>query len=118
MAAQYPDGVDIAGPTIAALNRQPVEFAVTQTLFEDGGIDVNISPCGMLRWSLSYDCLTQTDVTTLKNHWNDARGTVEEFDFYDRQTSLTHLVRYVSMEFGEHRKTWCVPATVVLETVS
>lgn len=118
MAAQFPDGVDIAGPRIGRLLRQPIEYAVTQTLFEDGGCDVNVSPCGMLRWQLEYEGLSQADVATLRTHYNDARGTVESFQFYDRQTGLTHSVQYRSFEIGKHEKTWFVPATIVLETLS
>ena len=48
MAANYPDGVDTSGPTIARLMKQPLEFPAA--LFdrnEDGGVDVNVVPCGL-----------------------------------------------------------------------
>lgn len=118
MAAQYPDGVDLAGPSISRLSRQPIEYKVDITLFEDGGAVVNVSPCGMLRWVLEYEGLSQSDLATLRTHYNDARGTVESFQFYDRQTALTYSVQYRSFEIGKHDKTWFVPATVILETLS
>lgn len=117
MAAQFPDGVDVAGPTIDVLVRQPIEYEVDTVRMEDGGADVNVVTCGALTWTLIYKGISQAEVTTLRDHFNDARGKVEDFQFYDRQTELTHSVRYRNFTIEKHEKIWAVPVTIVLETL-
>lgn len=117
MAAQFPDGVDLAGPTIDVLVRQPIEYEVDTVRMEDGGCDVNVNTCGLLAWTLVYQALSQADVATLRTHFNDARGRVEDFQFYDRQAELTYSVKYRSFTIEKHQKTWAVPVTIVLEAL-
>ena len=117
MAANYPDGVDTAGPTIARLMKQPLEFPAA--LFdrnEDGGVDVNVVPCGLRVYVLEYEGLSVSDLNLIRAHYNDARGKVEEFNFYDRQSAtLLPNCKYRDFKIGKHQKVWAGLATVTIE---
>lgn len=114
MAAQYPTP-SISGPTINKLIDQPVEYVKTVFEFEDGGADVNVQPCGLRRWVLIYEGLAAADVTTLRTHFNDARGKVETFDFYHSRDDVTYeTVRYESFQIQKHERYWAKSARVVL----
>lgn len=116
MAADFPDGVNTAGPTIERLTRNPTDYEVDVILYEDGGADVNVQPCGLVVWQLEYDGLSAADVTTLTTHFNDARGGVEEFNFYDRNNATVYPgVKYRSFRIGRHRKTWSKVASIELQ---
>jgi hypothetical protein len=52
--APFPDGVSVAGPTIALLVEQPLAFETSRFEYEDGGLDVNLQPNGQRRWTLEY----------------------------------------------------------------
>ena len=113
--APFPDGVSVAGPTIALLVEQPLAFETSRFEYEDGGLDVNLQPNGQRRWTLEYAGLSAADLDTLRAHWNLARGTSYEFSFYDRRTALTwERVKYESFRVGAHVRYWSVPATIVL----
>jgi len=114
--ANYPDGVGTSGPTIDRVIKQPIEYKVETFRFDDGGADVNVTPCGMLRWTLEYEGLTATEVTTLRNHVNLAKGGVNDFSFYDRHDASTYTkCRYKSWKVGRHLKTWWNILTVEIE---
>jgi hypothetical protein len=114
--ANYPDGVGTAGPTIDKVIKHPIEYKVERFLFDDGGCDVNLNPCGILRWTLKYDGLTASDVATLRTHLNLAKGGVSDFSFYDRHDSATYTkCRYRSWKVGKHQKTWFNTLTVEIE---
>lgn len=113
--AAFPDGVSVAGPSIALVVGQPLVFETSRFEYEDGGLDVNVQPCGQRRWTLEYAGLSAEDVATLRAHWNLARGTSYEFSFYDRRTGQTFdRVKYESFRLGAHVKQWSVPATIIL----
>jgi len=115
MAADYPDGTNTAGPYALKLMDQPTEYQVTRYEYEDGGADVNVQPCGLRSWVLEYDGLTEAEITTLRTHYNDARGMVEEFNFYHRRdATLYPNVKYKEFKIGRHVKAWSNVARVVL----
>lgn len=106
MAAQYPEE-SIAGPRIARLIPQPIEYEPQIDRNEDGGADVNVQPCGMRAYLIEYDSLTAAELATLRAHFNDARGKVEAFSFYNRQTAtLLADCYYREWQKGKHKKTW------------
>jgi hypothetical protein len=113
--ADYPDGIATAGPTIARLITQPVDYEVDVIKYEDGGADVNVTPCGVERFILEYDGMSEVDLATLRTHYNLAKGRTNNFEFYHRQASQTYSgVEYESFRVSEHPKAWLQPLTVVL----
>lgn len=114
--ADYPDGIGTAGPYISRLIDQPVEYQVMRFEYEDGGMDVNVQPCGVRRWVLEYEGLSASDVSTIVTHFNLAKGRVNNFEFYHRRDLTTYAnVRYVSMELPSRQKYWSSPVIVTLE---
>lgn len=115
MPADYPDGVNTSGPTISKLLDQPTEFKTTVFEFEDGGVDVNVQPCGFKKWTLEYDGLTESEITTLRTHFNACKGATTSFNFYHRRdATLYPNVFYVEFKIGRHRKKWSTPVEVTL----
>jgi len=113
--ANFPDGVQTTGPHIARLQRFPVEYQFDIHRYEDGGADVNVQPCGVQKWVLDYEGLTEAELATLKAHADLAKGRVNDFIFYDRQTATAHTnVRYAEFKIGRHRKRWFRAASVTL----
>ena len=111
----YPDGSNVAGPTISLLIDAPTEHVVEKYQFDDGGMDVNIQPCGSRQWTLEYDSLTQAEIALLRGHWNLARGKTRGFSFYSRRDATVHSgVRYLNFRIGRHSRNWAVPVTVTL----
>ena len=114
MAAEYPTP-SIAGPTINKLIDQPIQYERTVYEYEDGGVDVNIQPCGMRRWVLIYEGLSAAEVTTLRTHYDDARGKVETFSFYHSRDATTYTgVQYESFQILKHERYWAKNVRVVL----
>ena len=113
----YPDGLNTAGPYILRLIDLPTEFVVDRMMFEDGGCDVNVQPCGPRRWKIEYGGLSASEVSTLVAHFNSAKGSVNDFSFYDRRAAATFSqVYYDSFKLPEHVKKWNNPVSVVLRT--
>jgi hypothetical protein len=113
--ADYPDGIGTAGPHISRLITSPVEFEIDVIRYEDGGADVNVQPCGLQRFTLEYEMLTEAELATLRAHYNLAKGQVNDFEFYHRQDNATYAgVKYQSFNIGDHVKAWSQPATVIL----
>lgn len=111
----YPDGVNTAGPTIANLRVIPVKFEVDLFPNEDGGVDVNVQPCGNLRFELDYEGLSSSEFSTLINHWSTAKGEVNNFTFYCRRDAATYTgVRYETFEVPQWAKSWSQSLRVVL----
>lgn len=114
--ADYPDGIGTAGPYISRLIDQPVEFQVIRYEFEDGGLDVNVQPCGVRRWILEYEGLSASDVSTIITHFNLAKGRTNNFEFYHRRDVATYdNVRYVDLSLPSRQKSWSNAVTVTLE---
>lgn len=114
--ADYPDGIGTAGPYISRLIDQPVEFQVVRYEFEDGGLDVNVQPCGVRRWILEYEGLSASDVSTIVTHFNLAKGRVNNFEFYHRRDATTYAnVRYADLSLLSRQKSWSNAVTVTLE---
>lgn len=113
--ANYPDGIGTAGPTIAKLTTSPIDFEVDFIPYEDGGADVNVTPCGEQRFTLEYEGLSEAEIVTLRTHYNLAKGKRNNFSFYHREDDETYTgVEYERFDIGEHPKAWSQPLTVVL----
>lgn len=101
---------------IDTLIDQPIEYRVTRYEFEDGGVDVNVQPCGVRRWELRYTGLSVNDLNTLRTHYNNAKGRVNDFSFTHRRDLTTYTgVKYVSFTVPPRQKNWINEATVILE---
>lgn len=113
--ADYPDGVSTAGPFINRLIDQPAEYEVDMVRYEDGGVDVNVQPCGLKPIVLEYEGLTIADMETLRTHYNLAKGRINNFSFYHRRSAVTYSsVTYRSWAIGRHNKTWTGVLSVTL----
>lgn len=116
LSTPYPDGVQYPGPYISRLIDQPIEYGVTKYEFEDGGVAVNVQPCGIRRWILDYDGLSQDEINTLVRHYNAMRGRSSTFEFYHRRDAVLYSnVRYVSMSLPSRTRAWSNQAQVTLE---
>ncbi len=103
---QYPTP-DIGGPTIAVLQKLPVEFpGSTSKEFKDGGASYGSSnPNGLQKWLLIHQGLTTAEATTLDNHWSSANGIYGGFTFRDPRTGTTYSdVHYESYEYPQHKR--------------
>ena len=119
LSIPYPDGTLFSGPYIARLMDQPIDYAVTRYEFEDGGLAVNVQPCGARRWVLEYEGLSAAEITQLRNHYNAMRGRSSTFNFYHRRDQVTYTgVRYVSMTLPAREKAWSNGASVILEALA
>lgn len=115
VVADYPDGVGTAGPTIANLNVIPIDYQPEIERNEDGGVEINVQPCGLRKWELSYEGLSYADFELIRTHINLAKGRVNEFDFYSREEAFTHSgVQYFSVEVPQHQKHWSKGLRVTL----
>lgn len=114
--ANYPDGIGTAGPTIAKVIAQVPDIEVDTAIMEDGAAVVNITPCGMYRWILEYDGITEAEFATLRAHYNAAKGKTNDFSFYDRHAATTFAgCKYKSWKVGKHRKKWLNIVSVEIE---
>lgn len=113
----YPDGLLYTGPYINRIIDQPLNFGYTLYEFEDGGVEVNVQPCGAKRIQLDYDGLSAAEVTQLTSHYNAMRGKAGTFTFYHRRDEYGYVCRYVSMTISAHVRNWSNSVQVVLETL-
>lgn len=117
--SQYP--VEAAGgPFINRIIAFPKEFPEDRYQYEDGGCDVNVQPCGLLRWLLQYEGLSQAQLDTIITHFNSAQVPIttfslNTFNFANPQDSTTYTgVRYERIEIARHKKKWALPVNVYL----
>lgn len=106
-----------SGPLINRLERHPIDYPVTRYEFEDGGVEVNIAPCGLQRWDVYHEGLTPAELQTLVDHWNEAKGKTNDFSFYDHQQDATFTgVSYADFQIDQHRhkQTLFAHATLVV----
>lgn len=104
---------------ISRLIDEPIQYQSTLYEFEDGGVEVNVQPCGIRRWSLQYEGLSAAEAQTLLNFYNAVRGRSVTFNFYHRRDNVTYTgVRLVSMSFDSRSRAWVNGASVVLERLA
>lgn len=97
------------GPRINRLSDFPIEFQTIDYEYDDGGIDVNVQPCGVARWLLEYEGLTAAELQTLVNHYNLAKGPVNDFSFAHPRDGVTYTgVKYEKIEIPRHTKHWAL----------
>ena len=108
--AAYPTSI-----TINKLVTPPIEYPVTRYHYDDGGQDVNVSPCGLKRFLLSYEGLSGTELQTLADHYNAAQGKAHTFDFTNpRDSALYSGVSYEAFDVQRHPKSWALAVNIVL----
>ena len=113
--SDYPTDTAL-GALVLTVVDQPIEYQFERFLFEDGSAAVNVQPCGVQRWDLLYDGLSQAQRTTLADHFNEAMGRVNSFSFTHPRTDTVYTgVKYVSWEPQNHTKNWSLGVRVVLE---
>lgn len=104
-----------ASITINKLIEPPIDYPVTRYEYDDGGVDTNIAPCGLKRFLLTYEGLSATDFGTIFDHYNEAKGKVNTFDFTNPRDSILYTgVSYESFEVPDHTKSWSLNLNVVL----
>lgn len=104
-----------SGPVINKQVNYATDFKVGKTLYEDGGCDVDIRPCGPQRIDLEYDGLTQTDAAILDAHFATAKGKTNTFSFFDQRNGLTYTgARYEKYEVDKHSKYWSLARRITL----
>lgn len=113
--ANYPDGIGTAGPTIDRLLDDPIDYQTDTFRCDDGSVRVNVQPCGREVIVLEYDGLSQAELSIIRDHYNLAKGQVNDFSFYNRRKAQTYAgFRYLSLAIGQHTKNWFVPLRVTL----
>lgn len=104
-----------SGPRINKMVIPPLEFPVTRYEYDDGGLDVNVQPCGLQRWILSYEGLTAVELAQIVDHFNLALGRVNDFSWTEpRFGEVFTGTKYESLEIPDHRKKWALLCNVVL----
>lgn len=112
--AAYPSPSQ-GGPLINKLIIPPLEYTVIRYEYDDGGLDVNVQPCGLQRWVLGYEGLTAAELAQIVDHYNLAQGRVNEFNWTDPRTATTFTgVKYESLDIPDHVRKWALGASVVL----
>ncbi|MFZ9311168.1 MAG: hypothetical protein ACO24O_06680 [Arenimonas sp.] len=72
-------------------------------------------PCGVQRWQLDYEGLTEDEAQTLLDHFETAKGRVNDFSFtHPREGVIYTGVKYDSFVVNDHTKYWALPRRVVL----
>lgn len=113
--ADFPDGVNTAGPYCSRLQESPIDYPVDRTIYDDGGCDVNVQPCGLIKYELQYEGLSAAEVTTLRTHYNLAKGRTEDFNFYHRRDATLYAnVKYESIKLPRRVKVWSNSVTITL----
>jgi len=93
----------------------PIIYPVTRLDYDDGGQDVNVAPCGLKRWLLTYEGLDPADFQTLIDHFNEAQGPVGPFNFTGPRDAVAYTgVTYESLNVPPHPKIWSLNLEIVL----
>ena len=105
-------------PTSIRINKlvePPIEYPQTRYEYEDGGQDVNVSPCGLKRFVMTYEGLSSSELNTLNGHYDEAKGRTHTFDFTNPRDSILYTgVSYESFDIQRHEKSWALGLNVVL----
>ena len=110
----YPTDTTLGANVLTVIN-QPVEYKFEKYMFEDGACVVNVQPCGIQRWELYYDGLTQAQRDTLTDHYNSAMGKVNSFSFTHPRSGTTYTgVQYEGIDIQHHTKRWSLGIKVTL----
>ena len=100
---------------VAKLVKPPMEYPQVRYEYDDGGVDVNVSPCGLQRFILTYEGLSSTDAQTILDHYDEAKGKTHTFDFTNPRDSVLYSgVSYESLDVQDHVKSWSLNLNVVL----
>ena len=101
----FPDNTNLGGPLPLRQVDYPPDYEVIRYYLEDGGIRVNVRPCGPVRVVLEYDGLTEVQAAILDDHWELAKGKTNTFPYFDRRAGVTYTgVRYDKFEIITHQK--------------
>lgn len=106
-----------AGPIVAVVQSIPPDYRGTIVKeFKDGGANIGMSTeNATLRFLLFYHGLFAAEVETLDNHWVEALGIAEGFNFRHPRTDILYTdVHYESFEYPEHRKIYMQQRRIIL----
>lgn len=103
------------GPVINQLIAEPKQYRVVRYEYEDGAGEVNVPVCGLQRWVLRYQGLSVAETQVLIDHFNLAKGQVNDFTFANPQDSTSYTgVTYEKIEIPAHTKYWAGNVNVTL----
>lgn len=112
--AEYPTETTLGVDVLTVID-QPIDFQFERFVFEDGAAAVNVQPCGLQRWELYYDGLTDAERQILLDHYNAAQQSVNDFQFTHPRTALVYTgVKYQSLTTPKHVKQWSLGLHIVL----
>ena len=84
--------------------------------YDGGRVDTNVQVCGMRRWKLEYEGISETELAALVDHFNLVQGRTGTFIFYHRRDEVRYTdCRYVSFDIPARIKKWANNVSIVIE---
>ena len=94
----------------------PLEYQMVTFEYDGGRVDTNVQVCGMRRWRLEYEGLSESDLASLVDHFNFVQGRTGTFIFYHRRDEVRYTnCRYVSFDIPARVKKWANNVSIVIE---
>lgn len=94
----------------------PLEYQTVTYEYDGGRVETNVQVCGMRRWKLEYEGLSEADLAVLIGHFNLAQGRTGTFIFYHRRDEVRYTnCRYVSFDIPARIKKWSNNVSIVIE---
>jgi hypothetical protein len=94
----------------------PLEYQTMTFEYDGGRVESNIQVCGLRRWRLEYEGLSEADLAVLVGHFNLAQGRTGTFIFYHRRDEVRYTnCRYVSFDIPARIKKWANNVSIVIE---
>jgi hypothetical protein len=94
----------------------PLEYQMVTFEYDGGRVDTNVQVCGMRRWRLEYEGLSESDLASLVDHFNFVQGRTGTFIFYHRRDEIRYTnCRYVSFDIPSRVKKWANNVSIVIE---
>ena len=94
----------------------PLEYQTVTYEYDGGRVDTNVQVCGMRRWKLEYEGLSEAELAALVDHFNLVQGRTGTFIFYHRRDEVRYTnCRYVSFDIPARIKKWSNNASIVIE---
>jgi len=94
----------------------PLEYQTVTYEYDGGRVDTNVQVCGMRRWRLEYEGLSEVELAALVDHFNLVQGRTGTFIFYHRRDEIRYTnCRYVSFDIPARIKKWANNVSIVIE---
>jgi len=94
----------------------PLEYQTVTYEYDGGRVDTNVQVCGMRRWKLEYEGLSEAELAALVDHFNLVQGRTGTFIFYHRRDEVRYTnCRYVSFDIPARIKKWANNVSIVIE---